>query len=92
MVPTPKAGAQDKDLHRLLSNDGDTFRAVQSMEACNYAGAMEVQLGADAITTHGLVNLVWWIMPHEGKSPARISWCGIVRIKWWAPAAVVCQG
>ena len=69
MVPTPKAGAQDKDLQRLLSNDGDTFTAVQSKEGCNYAGAMGVQLGADAITTRGLVPLAWWIMPLRGRVP-----------------------
>ena len=39
------------------------------MEGCNYAGAMEVQLGADAITTRGLVLLVWWFMPLRGKVP-----------------------
>ena len=37
------------------------------MEGCDYAGAMEVQLGADAITTRGLVILVWWIMALWGK-------------------------
>ena len=42
---------------------------------------MEVQLGADAITTRGLVLLVWWIMPLRGKVP-RDSWRGFVRIKW----------
>ena len=58
VVPTPTAGAHDKNLQRLLSNNGVTFTAVQSMEGSNYAGAMEVQLGADAITTRGLMILV----------------------------------
>ena len=60
------------------------------MEGCNYAGAMEVHLGADAITTRGLVSLVWWIMLLRGKVP-RDSWCEFVRIKWGSPAAVVCR-
>ena len=76
VVPTPTAGAQDKNLQRSLSNDGDTFTAVQSMEGCNYAGVMEVQLGADATTILGLVLLVWWIMPLSGKVPHN-SWCGL---------------
>ena len=50
------------------------------MKKCNYAGAMEVQLGADAITTRELVLLVWWFMLLRGKVP-RDSWCGFVRIK-----------
>ena len=50
---------------------------------------MEVQLGADATTTRGLV-LRWCVMPLRGKVP-RDSWCGIVRIKWGAPAAVRCR-
>ena len=49
------------------------------MEGCNYAGAMEVQPGADAITTRGLVILVWWFMPLRGKV-SRDSWSGFVRI------------
>ena len=72
MVPTPKAGAQGKNLQRLLSNDGDTFTAVQPMKGCNHAGAMEVQLGAHTTTTRRLV-LLWWIMPLRGKVP-RDSW------------------
>jgi hypothetical protein len=62
------------------------------MEGCNYADAMEVQRGADAITTRGLVILVWWFMPLRGKVP-RDSWwwCGFVRIKWGALAAVRCR-
>ena len=52
---------------------------------------MEVQRGADAITTRGLVLLVWWFMPLRGKVP-RDSWCGFMRIKWEAPAAVVRDG
>jgi hypothetical protein len=39
------------------------------MEGCNYADAMEVQRGVDAITTRGLVSMVWWIMPLRGKVP-----------------------
>ena len=39
---------------------------------------MEVQLGVDAITTRGLVFLVWWIMP-LWEVP-RDSWCGFVWI------------
>ena len=87
-----QAGAQGENLQWLLSNDGDTFTAVQSMEWCNYADAMEVQRGADAITTCGLVILVWWFMPLRGKVP-RDSWwwCGFVRIKWGALAAVRCR-
>ena len=59
-------------------NDGDAFTAVQLMEGCSYADAMEVQRGVDAITTRGLVFLVWWIMP-LWEVP-RDSWCGFVRI------------
>ena len=51
---------------------------------------MEVQHGVDAITTRGLVILVWWFMRLRGKVP-RDSWCGFVRIKWGAPAAVRCR-
>ena len=41
------------------------------MEGCNYADDMEVQRGVDAITTRGLVSMVWWIMPlRGGKSRA----------------------
>ena len=44
------------------------------------------------ITTRGLVILVWWFMPLRGKVP-RDSWwwCGFVRIKWGALAAVRCR-
>ena len=61
------------------------------MEGCNYAGAMEVQLGADAITTRGLVLLVWWFMPLREKVPSDSWWCGFVQIKWGALAAVQCR-
>ena len=40
----------------MLSNDGDVFTAVQLMEGCHYAGAMEVQRGVDATITRGLVK------------------------------------
>ena len=41
------------------------------MEGCYYADAMEVQRGVDAITTRGLVSMVWRFMPlRGGKSRA----------------------
>ena len=53
----------------VACNGGDAYTAVQLMEGCNYADAMEVQRGVDAITTRGLVFMVWWIMPLRGKVP-----------------------